>query len=191
MFTVRFENAEVVLRRIRKLPAVMQSEIVKAVRRGLLVTESAVTTKTGVKSRRGRAGVFGRLTSYARADSMHGLDAAIGFRKTSGFPYELSQEFGAKAKAGGAMAIPISNSAKAHSERGQGPRTFGRGLIMLKATSGVYLVEMKKKNKNGKPHYKLVKSIKGRLKFRENAAAEMPHIMQDVVAGAQKGLMAL
>ena len=104
-FGLSFEsNAAEILRRFERLSTGLQEGVLVGLRRGLLLAESAVRRNTSLKWRRGAAGLSGRLTSYARKVGGQ-VDAAIGFRKTRAFPYELAQEFGAKAKGGGANIL--------------------------------------------------------------------------------------
>jgi len=170
---MQFEgNIESALKRFRNLPAEVQTRAVKNVRGRLLIAESDVLAHSGVTWRRGAAGLAGRLTSYCKRDSAIGLDGAIGFRKTTGFPYELSQEFGAKAKPGGAMSIPLSPEA----QRFDSPRNFPQELHVQKMDGKAYLA-----NEKGRPYYILLKSIKPRLRFRQNVARNVPAIGDAVI----------
>jgi hypothetical protein len=120
---------------------------------------------------------MGRLTTYARRDANFGVDAAIGFRKRSGFPYELSQEFGAKAKPGKAMAIPLTPKAKALSS----PRAFPGKLALVKANGKAFLVEQRARSQVFQ--YILVKSIPASLRFMESVKASLPDLSAEVVNG--------
>jgi len=154
-----------------------------------MLAEDRVRTNTKVKARRGAAGLMGRLTSYARPSVKWGVDAAIGFRKTRGFPYELSQEYGAKAKPGKAMAIPINREAKALSGRGGGPRDYPRELVLVKTKDKALLFPAGKRGGTlSKPAYVLVKSIQPRLKFRENVTRSLPEISRQVVNATKKAV---
>lgn len=180
--TIRLDsNAESVIRYFGALPRVTQQEIVAGIKRGLIVMVSKVLQGTALKWRRGAAGLAGRLTSFAKLGGPMGIDAAIGFRKTRGFPYELAQEFGAKARAGGAMSIPLSQQARAASERGQGPREFGVPLRLMKNL----LVE--DKNKSVIVHYVLVKSIPPRLNFMKTVRANVGLIERGIMNGLRAG----
>ena len=173
------------LSKFKRLPNDLQTAIATGLERGLLLTEDIIRLNSGVKFRRGGAGLSGRLTSYVSRKN-GGIVAGVGFRKTKVFPYELSQEFGAKAKGGGAMAIPISGEAKAASNRGQGPRSFGDRLAMIKSGGRIWLIEST--NRVTKFHWLLVKSIPPRLKFRENAEKGIPLIDREVTNELTKAL---
>jgi hypothetical protein len=188
-------DAAAVLETFRKLPKQLQTGVKSGLGRGLLVAESRVRTGTGLKFRRGGAGLSGRLTSFVRTTTSGDIEGAIGFRKTRGFPYELAQEFGAKAKPGRAMSIPVSPEAKAASNRGEGPRSFGNRLRLVKGLRKMLLVEDRFRGggRGGGAsiasrtdlHYVLVKSIPARLRFRDNVQASIPYISEQVVKGAR------
>lgn len=181
----RVTNAGELIARFQRLPPAMRNGIVAGLRGALLATESRVRTHSGVKWRRGASGLSGRLTSYARAGGKNGIEAAIGFRKTRGFPYELAQEFGAKAKHGKAMAIPVSPIAKRASDRGQGPRDLpGIKLVLLPKTH--VLVEARAKGASVL-HYVLVKSIPARLRFVETVMSARGDIETGILMGARAG----
>jgi hypothetical protein len=117
------------------------------------------------------------------------VDGVIGFRKSRLFPYELSQEYGAKARAGGAMAIPISHEAKGLSQRGISARDFPRKLFRPEGTH--VLAEKggaRWANQFGRGdgsltiHYVLVKSIPPRLHFRENVTDNLDIVADEVIA---------
>lgn len=173
-----------VLERFRSLPEQIQIGVQNGLQRGLLRAEDMVRRGTGLKFRRGGAGLSGRLTSFAIRMASGDLEGAIGFRKTRGFPYELSQEFGAKASGGKAMSIPLSGAAKAASNRGIGPRQSGIDLNMIKIGSRMFLVEHRKTRSEF--HYILVKSIPPRLRFRQTVYAALPMISDEVVRGASR-----
>jgi hypothetical protein len=183
------------MERFRRLPKDVQTGVRNGLERGLLVAESRVRTGTGLKFRRGGAGLSGRLTSFVKTTSSGDVEGAIGFRKTRGFPYELAQEFGAKAKPGKSMAIPISPEAKAASNRGEGPWSFGGRLRLVKGLSKMLLIEDRYRagGRGGGAtvalrtdlHYVLVKSIPARLRFRENVTAAIPYISEQVVKGTK------
>lgn len=189
-------NAMELMQRFDRLPAAVQTGILGGIKRALLATESSFLSNPGVNMTGGRSGLASRLTSYAVKDSGDQVDGAIGFRKTAHFPYELSQEFGAKAKAGGAMTVPLSPLAKALSQRGIGAREgFGEGrLQLIKIASGAYLVETKP-GRRGKAnwgelvwHYKLIKSLKPRMRFRESVRNSIPMISEQISQGAKEGM---
>ena len=175
-------NAAELMQRFDRLPACVQNGLLKGIKRGLLLAEDRVRTNTGCNRRKGAAGVFGRLTSFAGTTPAMGVDGQIGFRKTKGFPYELAQEFGAHAKPGGAMTMPLTAKARAAG----GARNFPGKLIRL----GRILVEAValKTRTNLVPQYVLLKSIPPRLKFRENVIASIPMISDEIEAGGKEGL---
>lgn len=174
-------NARDLLRRFKHLPPRIQTGVLNGLKRGLLLAETRVRTASGVKARRGAAGLMGRVTSFARPSGA-GVDAAIGFRKTRGFPYELSQEFGAKAKPGKAMAIPITPQARRYAS----PRDFPGKLVIPRGRHVLAL--WRPRLKALEPQYILVKSIPPRLRFRENVMASLDAIWRAVLAGTAGGL---
>jgi hypothetical protein len=121
------------------------------------------------------------------------VDAAIGFRKTKHFPYELSQEFGAKAAPGKALPVPIGDEAKAAAAKGLGPReAFGSQLRVARIGGKAYLVRnMVLTSANlGKTNYfqyVLVKSIKARMRFREVTRKNTARISNAILAGFNAG----
>jgi hypothetical protein len=178
-------NVTEVLQRFERLPKEVQTAVKKGLGRALLLIETKVRQSTGVKLSGARSGLSSRLTSYVETpqDGKIAIDGAIGFRVTKGFPYELSQEFGAKAKPGKAMSIPVSPEAKRLNQLGQGPRDFPGKLFIprnrhvLSAYSkgaGQFVV-----------HYVLVKSIRPRLKFVETVMNNIGIIDQEVGEAAQ------
>jgi hypothetical protein len=181
-------NAGDILRRFKCLPGNIQAGIVRRVRGALILANEAVRAQTGIKSRGGARGLMGRLTSYAQADRHIGLDAAIGFRKRAGgFPYELSQEFGATAKPGKAMAIPLSAKARRLSDSGKGPRAFP-GKLFIPPHMHVLAEAYARDDGLKTIHYALVKSIPARLKFFQTMRGQLPQISAAIEAGAQEGL---
>ena len=176
-------NAKSIMRRLDRMPAAVQGGVVKGLKRGLLLAEDHVRRNSKVKWRRGGGGLSGRLTSYARMDGRLGADAAIGFRKTSGFPYELSQEFGAKAKPGKAMAIPVTPAARRAKSPRQHPQadklfvhaTMGKAFLMRATKRAVHL------------EYVLVKSIPPRLHFRDSVVKSLPMIGDQIERGWKEG----
>ena len=175
-------NARELMERFDRMPAHVQNGLLKGIKRGLLLTGDRVRTNTGIKARRGAAGVMGRLSSFAGTTPGMGVDGQIGFRKTKGFPYELAQEDGAHAKPGGAMSIPMTAKARAAGS----PRDYPGRLIRL----GRILVEAVALKTRTKfvPEYILVKSIPPRLRFRENVLASIPMISDEIEAGGKEGL---
>jgi hypothetical protein len=183
-------NAQDVLQRFTRLPVLMQKGVIAGVRRALLITEDKVRMSnraTGVDSVKfsgARSGLSSRLTSYARANAVLGFEGAIGFRKTQGFPYELSQEFGAKAKPGKAMAIPLTPEARAAGS----PRQFPGKLRIVKTPRKAFLVMSGKAAGFGAMvQYILVKSIPARMKFRDTVKGQADAIGQSIVEGAIVG----
>jgi len=195
-------NAADLLRRFPRLLPAMAQGVKTALSRSLLLVEDRVRGGGQLKWRRGSGGLAGRLTSYVMVagagGSFAGLDAAIGFRKTRGFPYELAQEFGAKARPGGAMAIPISGEARKLSAKGISARNFPRPLAMIGGKGGKapLLVQTRTGRKlvggvQLVPHYVLVKSIRPRLGFRKTVLASIPMISSEIEAGAKEGARAV
>ena len=177
-----------VVRYFNRLPQAVQTGVIRGVRRAFLAIEDQVRRRANLSWRRGGAGLSGRLTSYARVGGGSlGLDAAIGFRKPRGFPYELSQEFGAKAKAGKAMAIPLDATARQLSDRGEGPRQYPGRLVMIKTPRNVLLFPMGKRNLRQAPAYVLVKSIPPRLHFMQNVIGNKHLIEQGIRDGFAEG----
>lgn len=176
--TVNVDAANV-LRRFDRLPVESQGRIRRNVARELIALQGEVRARSGVRTPSGARGLMGRLTSYSEARSGIGLDAAIGFRKTRGFPYELSQEFGARAKPGGAMTIPLTPLAK----RVGGAKDFPGKLFRPKGTR--ILAESPAPGKLI-AHYVLVKSIRPRLGF--GAIVTRPQAVDAISAAILRGL---
>lgn len=178
-------NVDQLVRRFRLLPPQVRQGVRDGLVRTLLVVESRVRSGSGVRWRRGMAGLAGRLTSFAELSGALGINAAIGFRRTRGFPYELSQEFGARAR-GGAMAVPISPIARRMSDRGQGPRDWPRGKIFRLPNTRV-LAEVPGPRAQPIIHYALTKSIPPRLRFIEIVRGQSSEISAGVLQGAREG----
>ena len=179
------EDAQRIARQFAALPPAVRAAYVRGLTRALLVAEGRVRRGADLKWRRGNAGLAGRLTSYARESGSTGIDARIGFRATSGFPYELSQEYGARAKPGKALAIPLTPQARHHSERGGGPRTFPGGpLFLLKGPNAAVLASQPKGSRVAKAHYVLKKSIPPALHFRRTVQANLEYIHATAAAEA-------
>jgi hypothetical protein len=188
-------NAAEIARRFERLPKAAQDGVVRGLKRSLLLTEENVRRGAALKFTGSRGGLLSRLTSYARADGVLGLDGAIGFRRRRLFPYELAQEFGAKAKPGKAMPIPVGDRAKAASARGMGPReAFPEGALhLVKGRKNVtlQLTVVGKRIPGGVMNavqYVLVKSIPPRLHFRENVTKSLPMISEGIVDGWKEGM---
>lgn len=178
-------NAADIIRQFERLPKDMQEGVRTGLTRGLLLAETAVLRETGVKLRRGAAGLAGRLTSVVRVGGPMAIEGRIGFRKTKGFPYELSQEFGAKAKPGGAMAIPVTSTAR----RYPSPRDFPKPLVLIKTRafgSGAVLIESGRRS--SKLQYVFVKSIKPRLGFMKAVRGALPAIEDEIWKGYVEGV---
>lgn len=180
-------NAVEIIQKFHKLPGAVQSGVLMGLKRSLINLEGQIKRRSGVNFNRGASGLAGRIASYAKPGAQYGVDAAIGFRKTKGFPYELAQEFGAKAGAGKAMAIPISAEAKALANAGQGPRAFPGGLTLVKGARNAGLIKKTKSSgsrtsdEDVQYEYVLVKSIPARLYFMRNVTAAIPEISRDIV----------
>ena len=173
-----------VLRRFRRLPERAQVAMQKSLGRELILTEEAVKSKADIRFRRGARGLAGRLTSFARTTSGGDLDGAIGFRKTRGFPYELSQEFGAKARPGGAMAVPITPMAR----RAASPRTHPHADKLFAIQGMKKLLLVRETNTAIHVEYVLVKSLPPRLHFRRTIGGRVRRL-GDAVWGGWKSAM--
>lgn len=177
---IRIESdAQQILERFERLPARVQGAVKRGLARALLLLEEDVKRGADVRFSGSRSGLASRLTS---AVETHGerfaVDGVIGFRKTRGFPYELAQEFGARARAGGAMAIPISAEAKALGERGISAQNFPRKLfrprrhrVLVEAVGRDRIVT----------HYLFVKSIPPALHFRDSVLGNLARVSREVV----------
>jgi hypothetical protein len=183
-------NAEELIAKYRRLPVVVRGCIRRGLAGALLRTEDYVRRGTRVTWRRGAGGLSGRLSSFAREGGRYGIDAAIGFRKTAGFPYELAQEFGAKAKPGKAMVIPLTPEAK----RSSGPRSM-QGLFVLRTVGGTAFLARSQGKRKAKlvMHWLLVKRIPtmGKappLEFRKMVRENVPEIEKGIIGGAREGL---
>lgn len=180
-------NAGEIIRRFDRLSPEIQAAVLSHLRGALIVCEDRIRAGTGVKRRGGSRGLFKRLTSYAQKAPLMGLDAAVGFRKSRGFPYELAQEFGAKAAAGKAMAMPLSAKARNLSERGIGPRGFP-GILFRPPHMRILAEAYKRGGGLKEVHYVLLKSIPARLRFREISQSQLPMISAEIEAGGKEGL---
>lgn len=161
-------NAAQILRQMEGYTERARTAIRQSVARQLILEKQAFLATTGVTFRRGARGLQGRVATFATSLPGIGFDAGIGFRKTSGFPYELAQEFGAKAKPGRAMSIPVTPKArKAGSPRNMKAKLFvPHGTHVLAESTG--LKGFRKTGSTFIVHYVLVKSIKARLGFRSS-----------------------
>jgi hypothetical protein len=173
-------NAAKVLQTWRKLPASVQSGIAKSLGRRLLMLRDEVRTNADLTMTGARSGLASRITSFSRSAGKMGLDAAIGFRRTSGFPYELSQEFGARAKPGKAIAVPVSKEAKASG----GPLNM-TDLSLVKVGSRALLARASGSKLD--VHWVLVKRLRPRLNFRRTVTSAIPSISDAVERGAKEG----
>lgn len=182
-------NADELVQKFRNLPDTVRAGIHKRLRGALLVVETRIRTRnastgpSSVKFSGGRSGLSSRLTSFVRSNAEIGIEAAIGFRKTRGFPYELAQETGAKAKPGKAMAIPITPQARATGS----PRKFAFPLVLIKTAKSAILAE-KLGGTKILPHYVLVKSIPPRLGFRRTVQDNAGYISEQIVEGMADGM---
>lgn len=185
-------NAEQLARVFDRLPKKVQAGVSKGLERALLLIESKIrlrcqsTSATSVKFRGARSGLSSRLTSYVERIPGMGLDGAIGFRRTRGFPYELAQEFGARAKPGKAMSIPVTDEARAV----ESPRNFPGGLVLVKGLHSAVLIQKQARGmfQGMKVQYVLVKSIPARLGFRKTVTENVDLISDEMVDGANKAL---
>jgi len=171
-------NAAQLLRRYNRLPGDVQRGIARGMKRGLLLAEDHVRRNTKIRARHGMAGLMGRLTSDVEIGGPLGIDGVIGFRKTRGFPYELAQEYGARARPGGAMTMPLTAEAR----RAGSPRAMA-GLFVLKGQP--YLAE-KTGPRTITRHWRFLKKIEPRLFFRQSVRESLPRIGQEIVKDAEK-----
>lgn len=184
-------NAQELIDRFGKLLPAVQKGVQKGLHRALRDLEDNVRSRSEIIRNSNNSGLAGRLTSYARAvgaaGSFGSIEGAIGFRKTRGFPYELAQEFGAKAKPGGAMTIPVSAAAKRWSDSGGSARNFPQKLF-IPPHMHVLVEGYKRKGMSGikTVHYVLVKSIRARLGFMKIVIAGIPMIGDEVVKSAEE-----
>lgn len=174
-------KARKLLKKFKRLPKEIREGIRKGLKRGLIILEGQVAVRTRIKSRRGSAGLMGRLTSYVVTTGGE-IDAAIGFRKTRGFPYEMSQEFGARAKPGKAMAIPLDGTAKALGERGGSAGSDPREMNIVIANGKAFLFP---EDSDDGPAYILVKRIPARLNFTDTVTRGIAMLSGEVVKGAR------
>ena len=186
-------DAEQVLRRLAGAPAAVQAAVRRRVAGGMLELRGEVLRGSQVKFRRGASGLAGRLTSQVTGEGPFAITAAIGFRKTSLFPYELAQEFGARAHRSGAMTIPLSPEANGASNRGVGAReAFGNRLFILRANGKAFLAEALAGGRMGGKlvfHYLLTKSIEGRLNFRQTIRSRAPQLLsRAIISGYVEGV---
>ena len=186
-FTI-VSNAQTVLAAWRTYPRAMQQAALRGLVRGLLLAEQTVRAGASLRFSGSRAGLLSRLTSYSATTPRGGLYGVIGFRRTRGFPYELSQEFGAKAKAGGAMAIPVSREAKLLGQRNVTARDFPRPLfrppnthVLAESGRHKWANQFGRGDSEFQVHYVLVKSISPRLNFRNSVIASIDTIANQVV----------
>lgn len=172
-------NARAILARFERLPSELRAVVKRGLARGLLLLEEEVKRRADVRFTGARSGLASRLTSHVEVGlGPVGIDGVIGFRKTRGFPYELAQEFGAKARAGGAMAIPVSPEAKALGQRGVSARQFPRTLFSPK---GCGILAERLASDQLVVHYVFAKSIPPRLHFRETVADNVGVVGNEVV----------
>jgi len=173
-------NAAELLRKFDRLPAALQTAVERGMKRGLLLSEEEVRKGADLNFSGSRSGLLSRLTSVVHASHTGAvsIEGRIGFRKTAGYPYEYAQEFGADAKPGKAMVVPISDQAKFLSERGEGPRDFPGELFrppntrVLATRQGPYRLQI---------HYVLFKHLKPRLHFRDSVEASMDDVAKEMV----------
>lgn len=177
-------NVRELLKAWAALPDKLRAGVKAGLARGLLLVEDRVRSQTKVKWRRGASGLSGRLTSFVEQVSGGiAVDGLIGFRRRRGFPYELAQEFGAKARAGGAMAMPVSAAAKRLSDRGGSPREFPEPLF-IPPHMNVLATAYKRGGGLKAIHYVLLKSIPPRLGFRKAVLGSADVINREVASAA-------
>lgn len=177
-------NAEEIIGRLNGMGERTQQAIAAGVGRAWLVIGSRWRAATGVKISGAGQGLGARLASFSEVRGGQ-LSAAIGFRKTAHFPYELAQEFGARAKPGKAMVVPVGNKAKSMSRRGMGPRDWPEGALAMRKLGGrAFLFSTTKKASH--LEYVLIKSLRPRLKFFETVQANADVISGEVVEAWEK-----
>ena len=186
-------DAAKLMKEFADLPKHLQEAVRKGLKRALLLIEDAVRRRADVKFAGSRAGLSSRLTSYVEVGGALAIDGVIGFRKTAHFPYEMSQEFGAKAAPGKAMVVPVSAKAKALSARGQGPRDMaGVTLFIPKGTHVLAEQKNLKSFRRGghilEIHYILIKSLRPRLHFRENVIDNLDIVGREIISGVKEAL---
>jgi len=175
-------NARAILAKFHRLPNEVQAGVKRGLARGLLLAEENVRRGADLRFSGARSGLLSRLTSHVEVlGGGMDVDGVIGFRKTRGFPYELSQEFGAKAKPGKAMAVPVSDEAKRLSAQGKGPREMDV-ILFVPPNTHVLAEQM---GTQLQVHYVLMKSLKPRLNFRKSVRESMAEIGEQVVKEAE------
>lgn len=178
-------NAANILRAFDALPKNLQEGVRKGLKRALLLLEDIVKRRADLKFAGSRSGLASRLTSDVETGGALVIDGVIGFRKTAHFPYELSQEYGAQAKPGGAMVVPVSPQAKALAARGQGPRDMaGVKLFRPKNTHVLAAFIPGRKSVGIEVQYILIKTLRPRLHFRENVMDNLDLVSREVEGGA-------
>jgi hypothetical protein len=94
------------------------------------------------------------------------------------------------------MTVPLSPLAKRMAQFGIGAREgFAQGrLQLIRISSGAYLVETKSRRGRGSNwgdlvyHYKLIKALAPRMRFREAVLQSIPMIGEQITAGAREGM---
>ena len=182
-------DAAKLLREFSALPKHLQEAVRKGLKRALLLLEDIVKRRADVKFAGARAGLVSRLTSYVETGGELAIDGMIGFRKYKHFPYELSQEFGATAKPGKSMVVPVSPQAKALAARGQGPKDMaGVKLFVPKNTHVLSAYIPGRKSIGIEVQYILIKSLRPRLHFRENVMDNLDIVGREII-GDVKGAL--
>lgn len=177
-------DAQRLLSRFARLAPAGRRGMLRRLRARLLILEGEVLRKADLRWRRGNAGLAGRLTSRAEGHAELGVDAAIGFRRRRGFPYELAQEFGARAKPGKAMSIPLTAKAQA---AGGASRYPGR-LVLVRSGGQALLFPAGKRGAQGAPAYVLKRSIPPRLNFRRTVMGAAGKLSAAIVDGYHEGM---
>lgn len=177
-------NAATILRRFAHLPLEVRGAVRKGLARALLLIEDRVRSNTRIRPRHGASGLLGRLTSHVKVGGPLGIDGVIGFRKTAGFPYEYAQEFGAHARKGRAMAIPITAEAR----RAGSPRKM-EGLFRPKGTNVlVRTITRGQRELRSELHWVLVAAIPPRLRFRETVLSSLGLVSREVEAAGKDAI---
>jgi hypothetical protein len=195
-------NAANILRAFDALPKNLQTGVSKGLRRALLLLEDIVKRRADVKFAGARSGLVSRLTSYVETGGALAIDGVIGFRKTAHFPYELSQEYGAQAKPGKSMVIPVSPEAKALAARGLGPKDMAGVKLFIPKGKHVLVAEVQRarlgRSSTGRytservttasveVQYILIKSLRPRLHFRENVMDNLDVVSREVEGGMKE-----
>jgi hypothetical protein len=177
------------LREFSALPKHLQEAVQKGLKRALILLEELVRRRADLKFAGSRSGLSSRLTSYVEAGGALVIDGVIGFRKSAHFPYELSHEYGAMAKAGGAMVVPVSAQAKALSARGLGPKDMAGVKLFIPRGGHVLAAYIPGSKSIGiQVQYILIKTLRPRLHFRENVMDNLDIVENEVIGDVKEAL---